>query len=216
MRSHSCQPVQPLEPRQYFAYSLDGGVLTITDEPVVFVTLSLKAGRLDVIATSGSSYGRFRTGRVREIRMTGTAGNDMLGVLDQRGPIPADVFVNGQGGDDDIDVGGAIRAEVFGGPGEDRLRGSAGPDTLDGGRGDDRLTGKAGNDLIVGGPGEDFLDGDVGRDRLLGGPGADRLDGDDSPRKGGRDILIGNADRDTLVTGNSGDDVLFQGDEVLT
>jgi len=49
------------------------------------------------------------------------------------------------------------------------------PAWLYGGEGDDRLKGGAGNDVLLGGAGDDFLSGGEGRDLLIGGTGADRI-----------------------------------------
>ncbi len=79
--------------------------------------------------------------------------------------------------------GGLLRD---GGPGPDRLEGTAGDDTLNGGDGadtliggdgHDRLSGGNGDDFLFGGPGDDTLRGGAGRDILEGGPGADLLEG---------------------------------------
>jgi hypothetical protein len=83
------------------------------------------------------------------------------------GPIDR-IVVYGQAGNDDIDVEEvAVPAALFGGSGNDVLRG-----------------GQASN-ILVGGPGDDLLIGGSGRDLLIGGTGADRIIG-----KGGDDILI--------------------------
>lgn len=72
---------------------------------------------------------------------------------------------------------------VYGGRGDDDLRGSAGDDRMYGGRGDDQLFGDAGNDKMFGGKGDDLFvrqAGD-GSDYVNGGRGHDvlRLDSDD-------------------------------------
>jgi len=56
---------------------------------------------------------------------------------------------------------------------------------LFGGQGNDKLRGGKGDDLLVGGPGNDKLDGNAGRDILIGGLGADKLQGQKD-----EDILI--------------------------
>ena len=62
-----------------------------------------------------------------------------------------------------------------GGPGDDRLDGTAQRDILRGKQGDDRLFGYAGNDNLIGGTGNDKLKGGPGGDDLVGGGGNDRL-----------------------------------------
>jgi Ca2+-binding RTX toxin-like protein len=81
-------------------------------------------------------------------------------------------------------TGVALAVTKFGGPGNDTLTGTNGPDTL------------------VGGPGSDDLEGLRGPDRLFGGPGDDLLfDGED--RGGARDILVGGSGDDILLPGQS-------------
>ena len=92
------------------------------------------------------------------------------------------VFVTGGPGNDRI-RGSALSEKLLGGPGNDII--SAGPcdaDELDGGPGNDKLTGgpnddilrgNAGNDRLFGGRGDDQLFGGPGRDKLVGGPGRD-------------------------------------------
>ena len=92
------------------------------------------------------------------------------------------MFVTGGPGSDRI-RGSALSEKLLGGPGNDII--SAGPcdaDELDGGPGNDKLTGgpnddilrgNAGNDRLLGGRGDDQLFGGPGRDKLVGGPGRD-------------------------------------------
>jgi Ca2+-binding RTX toxin-like protein len=81
---------------------------------------------------------------------------------------------------DDASETPSFAAFVYGGPGDDSLRGPR----LDGGPGEDLLTGtdeedflsgSAGNDVILGGPDEDEVSGGPGADVLDGGEGQDRL-----------------------------------------
>jgi Ca2+-binding RTX toxin-like protein len=76
--------------------------------------------------------------------------------------------VYGQDGNDNIQVAGGVRlpAWLYGGNGNDRLKG---------GKGDDFLFGGAGNDNLLGGQGNDLLVGDAGADRLVGNAGNDVL-----------------------------------------
>ena len=75
---------------------------------------------------------------------------------------------------------------VVGGPKNDYLIGSDGPNTITSGGGEDEAYGRAGADTLRlgtgkdtahGGNGPDRLFGEGGTDRISGGPGADRLDG---------------------------------------
>jgi len=84
----------------------------------------------------------------------------------------------GLGGDDDIKVHrsvGDIPAELYGGQGDDKLRGGQGNDVLVGGAGDDMLAGKNGRDLLIGGDGQDKVVGDNQDDILIGGIYIDQM-----------------------------------------
>ncbi len=65
--------------------------------------------------------------------------------------------INGNGGNDNVQVEAWVPAEIFGGPGNDTLQGGSGNDLIDGGPGDDSLNGKAGNDILLGGLGKNSL-----------------------------------------------------------
>jgi Ca2+-binding RTX toxin-like protein len=62
---------------------------------------------------------------------------------------------------------------LLGGKGANVMFGGAGNDTLRGRGGDDRISGGDGNDLIFGGAGDDTLRAGAGGDTLSGGNGAD-------------------------------------------
>ena len=86
--------------------------------------------------------------------------------------MPSRIVVFGGDGRDHIKVHnsvGQIPAELFGGSGNDRLRGGNGHDVLVGGEGDDRLYGTDGRDLMIGGLGADQIFGDDDDDILIGG-----------------------------------------------
>ena len=90
---------------------------------------------------------------------------------------------------------------VFGGPGDDIIRGDGERDTIRGGPGNDELYGGSHGDTVLGEDGNDMLWGDYGygraptgddesgNDVLDGGPGHDRLDGE-----GGTDWCRSSAD----------------------
>lgn len=63
----------------------------------------------------------------------------------------------------------AIPQFVFGGAGDDHLRGGRGNDVLSGGTGDDDLQGRSGLDILIGGLGRDKLKGGRDDDLLIGG-----------------------------------------------
>lgn len=66
--------------------------------------------------------------------------------------------------------------DVFGGSGNDLIRGSASDNRLQGGAGNDTLTGLDGNDTLLGEAGDDVLLADGGADVLSGGDGGDFAD----------------------------------------
>jgi len=120
----------------------------------------------------------------------GTAGNDRIKVVPNGKPSAAGasvkaflngekrlfsgidgVAVYGQAGNDFIHLAGAIRvdATLYGGEGNDRLKGAKGNDVLIGGEGNDHLNGHKGNDILVGGEGSDRLIGGPDDDILIGG-----------------------------------------------
>ncbi|CAN5703138.1 hypothetical protein BH24ACT20_BH24ACT20_01680 [soil metagenome] len=136
-------------------------------------------------------------------------------------------------------AGGVLAATgvvKFGGPGDDRISGTAGDDRIYGKGGDDDLSGspsaricdpgteaagdvgypgapvRSGNDVIFGGVGRDIVSGGGGSDRVLGGRGGDRVIGGSGP-----DFLIGGPGRDRLfggsgadaISGGAGNDLIF-------
>ena len=80
------------------------------------------------------------------------------------------------GGEDDVvklDDAATVRARLYGGPGDDELRGGAVADQLSGEGGLDRLYGRAGDDDLRGDDDADRLDGQEGSDLVIGGLGSD-------------------------------------------
>jgi Ca2+-binding RTX toxin-like protein len=87
--------------------------------------------------------------------------------------------VYGNNGNDDISNNTPFPSVLFGGNGNDIIKGGPGDDVMFGGNGDDIITdfaGGGGVNLLDGGPGNDSLWGGFGpSDTLLGGPGNDVL-----------------------------------------
>jgi hypothetical protein len=81
------------------------------------------------------------------------------------------VVVYAGAGNDDVTVAGSITlpAWLYGGDGNDRLKGGSGPNVLLGGAGDDLLVGGSSRDLLIGGTGADRLVGNAEDDILIGG-----------------------------------------------
>jgi Ca2+-binding RTX toxin-like protein len=106
---------------------------------------------------------------------------------------------------------------LYGGDGEDEVRGLGANDEIYGGLGDDVIYGGPGFDFIFagavrgrdrskntiyGGDGPDDIGGDYGDDVLYGGDGNDYMGGDD-----GEDVLYGGDGNDTLDAASYDDDL---------
>lgn len=111
----------------------------------------------------------------------------------------------GQGNDTVDATNASMGVSIYGGPGNDEIRGSAYHDLLFGGGGNDSIFGADGNDLIRGQAGSDTLRGNKGNDTLEGEDGNDILMGG-----GGNDTLRGGAGKDSIF-GNDGNDLLHGG-----
>jgi hypothetical protein len=142
-------------------------------------------------------------------------GGDLLKLLCDAPSIAA-FEVNGEGGNDSLEVSSTVQIPVTlsGGSGDDRLLGGSGEDRMLGGDGFDRLHGGGGGDSILAGSGSDIVIGEWGNDELFGEGGQDSLaggGGDDSLSGGLRhDSLYGGIGRDRL-NGGEGRDSLFGG-----
>lgn len=85
-------------------------------------------------------------------------------------------------GDDFLNSnGGRVEGRVYGGGGDDWIKGSRGKDFIVGNMGDDTLRGGQGSDILKGHGGDDVIFGGRGRDKIVGGPGADVLSGGRGP-----------------------------------
>jgi hypothetical protein len=138
----------------------------------------------------------------------GTDGDDVLETS------PGKTVVYGGAGNDVIKGSAEPFEHLCGGLGQDTLYGYGGPDVLLGGPGFDRLFGGAGEDVLLGegrrdvirgGAGDDIIWGFAGNDTLLGGKGKDIIRG-----QAGDDVLKGNMGWDRLY-GGTGDDAAYGG-----
>jgi Ca2+-binding RTX toxin-like protein len=136
--------------------------------------------------------------------LTGGGGNNVLNAEDFNGR----VILSGGNGDDRL-IGGPSADDLAGGAGDDTLTGNGGNDTLSGGalgtdvvleEGDVNFT--ATNAALTG-RGTDTLTG-IDRVALFGGPGNNRLD---AAAFGGPAVLLGRGGNDTLIGGDSADDL---------
>ena len=132
------------------------------------------------------------------------------------------VVVNAAGGDDVVAVNTLrVPTEIYGGPGNDTLRGGNADDFIHGGDGQDTIYGFTGNDELLGGAGDDLIFGAGGDDLIQGGSGNDELlgqgDNDTLEGQGGDDFISGGVGNDTLVGGSGADDLRGNsGDDSLT
>lgn len=139
----------------------------------IFNSGIIKGGNYSIISTS------FQASSIEKITNTGKiigtisldAGNDVYNGVD-----------------------GRLSGTIFGGAGNDLLRGGIDNDTFQGEADNDKLYGGKGNDLLSGDAGNDALQGDDGNDTLLGGTGVDTLYGGL-----GKDTLTGGSEKDTFV-----------------
>lgn len=106
--------------------------------------------------------------------LAGGPGNDIV-----RGGDGPDARVSGGTGDDHVDGNDGDDALVSGNGGEDVVDGGNGDDKVIGGPRPDSLFGGPGNDLLRGLKGADVISGGAGDDELFGGHQPDELDGGD-------------------------------------
>ena len=87
------------------------------------------------------------------------------------------VLTTGTTGNDNVDVQVNKLARIFGGVGNDTLKGGGASDIIAGEAGDDTLAGNGGNDNLDGGDGKNALSGGDGNDVMTAGTSADNFDG---------------------------------------
>ena len=151
---------------------------------------------------------QFTEGELNLITIQTLDGNDNIVLADFAEPKQ----IEAGNGHDYVDISQSIDGIVFGGDGDDVLRGGPEADFLDGGRGNDWLFGLGAVDTLLGGDGNDFLVGGTGNDNMNGGDGSDTFiwnPGDNNDQiEGGAD------DVDVLqfVGGNVPDDFTMSAD----
>jgi len=124
-------------------------------------------GLQDLIVTGTNNNDEIRIDRQGQDRVKVIVNGENLGTFEPTGRIE----VYGLDGNDDIELKNGVRQDawLFGGNGNDELRGGKGSNVLLGGDGDDELFGAGGRDLLIGGLGNDKLKGGDGEDILIGG-----------------------------------------------
>ncbi len=116
---------------------------------------------------------------------------------------PADLTLTGTDGDD-VRIGGDGADIVHGGAGNDMLSGNAGRDIILAGEGNDDVFGGADADMLYGDGGDDRVFGGDGSDMITGGKGSDTVlagSGDDliiASAHDGDDVYYGEDGTDTL------------------
>jgi Ca2+-binding RTX toxin-like protein len=150
----------------------------------------LPAADLSVSVPAGSPPPQVTNGAVNfegDLLIGGTAANDVITVnpggkgpgvsvvlngasLGQFNPTSR-IVAYGYAGNDDITVasGVTLPAWLYGGDGNDRLKGGSGNNVILGGAGDDLLVGGSNRDILIGGTGADRLVGNAQDDILIAG-----------------------------------------------
>lgn len=142
--------IEKLEARQLLSASLDAsGLLTVdgtnrNDK----MTISVDPTASDTLdANVNGKIDKFKIADVKDIRMFGLAGNDVMKIDQKNGKIKIPVTMNGGKGNDKL-IAGDGNAVLHGGEGNDTLVGGAGNDNLDGGAGNDSITGGGGSNIF--------------------------------------------------------------------
>jgi len=144
----------------------DGGVSAVATQPITIKDAEIQGGTLAVGGTMGNDTIVFSPG--------GNSGGidvSINGVSQGSFTPTGRILAYGQAGDDDIQVGGSLSlpAWLYGGAGNDRLKGGGGPSVLVGGDGDDLLLGGKSSNVMIAGAGADRLVGGAGDDLLIAG-----------------------------------------------
>jgi PKD domain/RTX calcium-binding nonapeptide repeat (4 copies) len=144
----------------------DGGVSALATHTISVVVAEVQGGVLMIGGTTGVDSIQVKKGAGDGSSLDVTVNGDPL----TRFTGLTRAVVYGQTGDDDLDATGStdLALEIYGGAGNDRLKGGSKDDILDGGAGDDELLGGLGRDILIGGLGADRLVSQSGDDMLIG------------------------------------------------
>jgi Ca2+-binding RTX toxin-like protein len=179
VQAHKAIPGELVENGQLLVMNVDSmtpsaelidGLLSVQGTTGSDSVLVFASGNTVTAQVNGRTLGRFPKAQVEQVRVRGSAGNDVLNVV--LSPVGYAAF-GGTG--NDVIYGSLLDDVIFGDDGNDKLYGYAGNDTIFGGNGSDWLFGFEGNDSLMGGAGADYLYGMQGNDRLDGGDGEDWL-----------------------------------------
>jgi hypothetical protein len=174
----------------------------------------LAGGSLIVVGTTGNDQFVLNpvgnTGAVNVMLNSVSLGQFSLGAGGR-------VIVAAMDGNDDIQVAGGVRLNtvLYGGPGNDRIKGGGGQNIEVGCEGNDSLTGGNQHDLLIGGAGSDDLNGVAGGDIIVSGIFVDSTHAEDdkysdlvSALNGGPIIAIDDGAQD-ILQGASGSDTFY-------
>jgi VCBS repeat-containing protein len=174
----------------------------------------------DHVVLGGNEEDNVLTGSIGDDTLWGDGGNDRLegGLGNDRvfggagddiiTNLGGDDFLHGQDGDDVISMGQGL-VLAFGDKGKDAI--FHGSDDMESfaGEGDDFILGNSGNDIILAGEGNDWVEGGDGFDAIAGENSELFFNSDIV----GHDVLNGQGN-DTDYDGESGDDIMVQGDGI--
>jgi len=163
--------------------------------------LAAESTELVLRDAAGDELVRLNQFGLTALRITGSAGDDVVTVLDTGTPVDTAIAFTGGDGNDRFDASLATGSvNLTGNGGNDVLIGGVGNDTLNGGSGKDEVIGNAGDDLVQGqGSTGDTLDGGDGNDTLNGGSGNDLI----------RESFTGDATlTNSLMTGRGTDTII--------
>jgi Ca2+-binding RTX toxin-like protein len=216
---------EQLEPRRLLSSAVrTGDTLRVFGDVGVdnVITVGLDAAEKNVIVVVNGQTTSVRREDLHGVRIFGDSGNDTITINSSQAIFDVQTSLFGGAGDDRL-KGGDERDYIEGNDGDDRISlgngrnfglGDAGTDIIDGGDQRDFISGGAGPDLIHGGADRDQLQGDNGDDTIFGGTGDDAdEDGSDLIFGGrGNDLIFGQGSKD-VIFGQDGNDTINGGSD---
>src|SRR5262249_39908969 len=118
-----------------------------------------------VIGTDGADTINVNASNPANVSVSSTFGPPQGGFDVRQGR----VIVFALGGNDTVNITGAVETEVHGGAGNDLILGGTGKNLLFGDAGNDTIQGRGTADVLVGGGGQDVLTATGGQDILIAG-----------------------------------------------